>query len=158
MDRRRRWRRRGCLMLRMRSSFSLIARVYESLVAHKEVTPRKGFGADVAYKSTKKSESVWSRIERELLTAFLLYVYECDAADVLVERKDVGNAYSKISNRIQWKLMGRLLTGKGVSWSWWRRRSCASWLCPPWLTVMAMCGIQTRLASMVTPTDTGSGI
>lgn len=40
-------------MLRMRASFSLIARVYEPLVAHKEVTPRKGFGADVAYKSKK---------------------------------------------------------------------------------------------------------
>jgi hypothetical protein len=40
--------RRGGLMLRMRPTFRLITGVYKSFMANKEVTPRKGFGTDLA--------------------------------------------------------------------------------------------------------------
>ena len=38
-------------MLGMGAPFGLIARVYKSFMANKEITSRKGFGTDVAYKS-----------------------------------------------------------------------------------------------------------
>ncbi len=70
--------------------------MYQSLVAHKEITPRKGFGTDVAHKSTEiRSGQV--RLEEDceevMLTVFLWYVYGYGAANARVGQKGVGNVY-----------------------------------------------------------------
>jgi hypothetical protein len=51
MNWRRREGRRSRLVLCMRPTFCLVARVYKSFMANKEITSRKSFRANVAYES-----------------------------------------------------------------------------------------------------------